>query len=139
MRDPEPIKLEAPEEMITKLKELGIENILIIGFPTVIGPVLKVYMSETPFTKKILESPKILGEISILAKYAIFAKMREGPLVLLRGLRYDGTYCLVIFEISKREGPEKILRQFVQEVIKNKDSSPITLLEILQNLLKSIE
>lgn len=134
---PEPIKIELPDELYSFLEENDIENVIVAVFLTVIGPVLRFYVRETSFTQKIIESPELLGDISIIGKYAKIAKIRNGPIIYLRDFRVNGKYLLIIFEVKRISSRvEKILDIFIKKIIEKKDLSPILIIDVLHELVK---
>lgn len=135
--DPEPIKMEMPEDLLQFLEKNSIKNIIIISLLTVIGPVLRYYIKETSFTKKIINYPPILGDIAIIGKYAKVAKIKNGGMIYLFSLYLDNKEILLIFEITAYSSDlEKFIEKFVRKIKEKNDYSPVTIIEIIEELVK---
>lgn len=135
---PKPLEMHLPEEIIDKLRErYEIENILIIYFPVTIGPVLKFFLKKTKFTMMIADEPEILGEITIIGKYAKAIKLRSGPVIYLRDFKLGNTLIMVMIETSRISARvEEFMENLVLKILEKGELDPLVVSDIITELVK---
>lgn len=136
-----PLEIRLSKDILNKLEEkYNVYNLLIVYFPVTIGPVPKFYLRKTKFIRRIMESPNILGEITIMGKYAKAIKLRDGEIIYLKDLRIGNTLLMLMIEttsISKKT--EEFLEILTYNISKKGELDPIRLADVLSKLVSSIE
>jgi len=136
-----PLEIQLSRDISDKLENrFNVSNLLIIYFPVTIGPVLKFYLRKTNFTEMIAKEPDILGEITIIGKYAKAIKLRNGAIIYLRNLKIGNTLLMLIVEtnsISKKV--EEFLDILIHSISEAKELDPVKLADILGKLVNNIE
>ncbi len=136
-----PLKIQASSEILNKLeKNLGITNILIIYFPVTIGPILRFYLRNTNFTEMIFEDPDILGEITIIGKYAKAIKLRNGATIYIKDFKISNTLIMLMAETKGvSEKIEIFLDMLINHITEVRELDPVKLTDILEKLVNNIE
>lgn len=126
------------------LAELGIKNIIYIGWDDDLGPKVDYFLHPTRFVKRIIDDPSYLARLVVGGEVSVIMESEHGDKIIIYKVeRRDGeriTPNNIIAEITSRANIDKI-KAYLYEVknsIERNESQELNIEGILRDTIKRI-